>query len=52
MDFIIQVKTAFGEWMDVETLTDATVREAVDKKNEYQKEDRYNTYRVKEATND
>lgn len=49
MDFKIQVKTAFGEWMDVETLTNATMLEAVHKKNEYQKEDRYNKYRIKEV---
>lgn len=52
MNFVIQVKTAFGEWLDVETLTDTTVSEAVEKKNEYQKDDRYNVYRVKEVHND
>lgn len=49
MNFKIQVRTQFGEWIDVETLTDTTALAATHKKNEYQKDDKYNRYRVIES---
>ena len=50
--YIIEVKTAFGEWMEVETLSNTTVDAAIEAKNQYQAEDRFNVYRVKEATHE
>ena len=44
--YIIQIKTAFGEWLNVEEVS--TLDEAIDKKNEYASDDTFNFYRIVE----